>query len=63
MPRRSLPGVVRYHVKAVDVGSCWNVLGMQPRASAGTAEAFLAEVRGRIPFPVRAVQAMGAASS
>jgi len=59
MQLRPLPGVVRYHFTAVDVVSRWNVLGVRSRASAGTAEAFLAEVLTRMPFPVRAIQVDG----
>jgi transposase InsO family protein len=59
MQLRPLPGVVRYHFTAVDVVSRWNVLGGRARASAGTAQSFLAEVLERMPFPVRAIQVDG----
>lgn len=56
----SSPGVrLRYHFTAVAVVLRWNALGVRSSASAGTAEAFLAEVLDRMPFPVRAIQVDG----
>jgi hypothetical protein len=55
MPLRPLPGVVRSHVTAGDVVFRGNVLGVRARTSARTAHSFRAEVRERLPFPVRAL--------
>ncbi len=54
-----LPGVERHQFTAVDVVSRCGVLGVRARATAGTAAAFLAELRARMPFPVRAIQGAG----
>lgn len=54
-----LPGVERRQFTAVDVVSRVAVLGVRAVATAGTARAFLAELRDRLPFPVRAIQVDG----
>jgi putative transposase len=54
-----LPGVVRYHFSAVDVVSRFGVIGVHGGATAGTAKAFLAEVRARSPFGITAIQIDG----
>ncbi len=52
-----LTGVVRYHFSAVRVPTCgwivsrFGVVGIRGTATAGTAKAFLIEVRARFPFP------------
>lgn len=59
MHLRPLPGVERRHFTAVDVVSRWSAVGVRATATAGTARAFLAEVRERLPFPIRAIQVDG----
>lgn len=54
-----LPGVTRYHFSAVDVVSRYGVIGIRGVATAGTAAAFLAEVRARCPFGIKAIQIDG----
>lgn len=54
-----LPGVVRYHFSAVDVVSRFAVVGVRGTATAGTAKEFLADVRARSPFPIKAIQIDG----
>ncbi len=54
-----LPGVVRYHFSAVDVVSRYGVVGVRGTATAGTAKEFLAEVRARFPFEIKAIQIDG----
>ena len=54
-----LPGVVRYHFSAVDVVSRYGVIDVRGVATAGTARDFLAEVRARSPFPIKAIQIDG----
>jgi putative transposase len=54
-----LPGVVRYHFSAVDVVSRFGVIGVRGTATAGTAKDFLAEVRARCPFAIKAIQIDG----
>lgn len=54
-----LPGVVRYHFSAVDCASRFGVVGVRGVATAGTAKDFLAEVRARCPFPIKAIQIDG----
>jgi transposase InsO family protein len=54
-----LPGVVRSHFSAVDVVSRYGVVGVRGSATAGTARDFLAEVRTRAPFPIKAIQIDG----
>ena len=54
-----LPGVERRHFSAVDVASRWSVTGVRARATAGTATAFLDELQGRTPFPIKALQVDG----
>ncbi|MHB8645464.1 MAG: integrase core domain-containing protein [Thermomicrobiales bacterium] len=54
-----LPGVVRYHFSAVDVVSRFGVIGVRGVATAGTAKEFLAEVRARSPFAIKAIQIDG----
>lgn len=54
-----LPGVTRYHFSAVDVVSRYGVIGIRGVATASTAKEFLAEVRVRCPFPVKAMQIDG----
>lgn len=54
-----LPGVVRYHFSAVDVVSRYGVVGVRGTATAGTATEFLAEVRARMPFGIKAIQIDG----
>lgn len=56
---RPLPGVERRHFTAVDVVSRWSVCGVRATATAGTARAFLADLRERLPFPIRAIQVDG----
>ena len=59
MRRYPLPGVVRYHFSAVDVVSRFGVIGVHGVATAGTAKAFLSEVRARCPFGITAIQIDG----
>lgn len=54
-----LPGVTRYHFSAIDVVSRFGVVGVRGVATAGTAKAFLGEVRARCPFPIKAIQIDG----
>lgn len=54
-----LPGVVRYHFSAVDCASRFGVVSVRGVATAGTAKGFLAEVRARCPFPIKAIQIDG----
>ena len=54
-----LPGVERRQFTAVDVVSRIGVLGVRSCATAGTARDFLAELRSRMPFPIRALQVDG----
>lgn len=54
-----LPGVTRYHFSAVDVVSRYGVIGIRGTATAGTARDFLAEVRARCPFGIKAIQIDG----
>lgn len=56
-----LPGVERRQFTAVDVVSRVGVLGARSCATAGTARDFLAELRSRMPFPIRALQVDGGA--
>ena len=53
------PGVVRYHFSAVDVVSRYGIVGVRGVATAGTAKEFLAEVRARCPFAIKAIQIDG----
>jgi len=59
MHLRPLPGVERRHFTAVDVVSRWSACGVRATATAGTARAFLADLRERLPFPIRAIQVDG----
>ena len=54
-----LPGVERRQFTAVDVVSRHGVVGVRSCATAGTARDFLAELRQRSPFPIRAIQVDG----
>jgi transposase InsO family protein len=60
-----LPGVVRSHFSAVRVPTCgwivsrYGVVGVRGVATAGTAKEFLAEVRARCPFGIKAIQIDG----
>ena len=54
-----LPGVERRQFTALDVHSRSSIVGVRACATAGTARAFLAEIRDRFPFPVRALQVDG----
>ncbi|MHB8644366.1 MAG: integrase core domain-containing protein [Thermomicrobiales bacterium] len=54
-----VPGVIRYHFSAIDVVSRFGVIGVRGVATAGTAKEFLAEVRARSPFAIKAIQIDG----
>lgn len=54
-----LPGVERRQSTAVDAVSRWGVLGVRACATAGAARDYLAELRARPPFPIRALQVDG----
>jgi transposase InsO family protein len=54
-----VPGVVRYHFSAVDVVSRDGMIGVRRVATAGTAKAFLGDVRARCPFHIKAIQIDG----
>ena len=58
---RPLPGVVLKQFTAADrVGiSRWDVLEVRSRATASTAAQFLATLKSRLPFPLRAIQVDG----
>ncbi len=56
---RPLPGVERRHFTAVDIVSRWSACGVRATATAGAARAFLADLRERLPFPIRPHQALG----
>jgi putative transposase len=59
MDLRPLPGVILKQFTARDVVSRWDVLDVRGRATATTATQFLAELRKRLPFPLRAIQVDG----
>jgi transposase InsO family protein len=59
MHLRPLPGLERRQFTAVDVVSRVSVVGVRATATAGTARAFLADLRERLPFPIRAIQVDG----
>ena len=54
-----LPGVTIKQFTAHDVVSRWDVLEAHTRATATRAAGFLATLRARLPFPLRAVQVDG----
>jgi transposase InsO family protein len=56
---RPLPGVVLKQFTARDVVSRWDVLEVRTRATAATAREFLATLKQRLPFPLRAIQVDG----
>jgi len=56
---RPLPGVVLKQFTAQDVVSRWDVLEVHSRATATTAAQFLATLKARLPFPLRAIQVDG----
>lgn len=56
---RPLPGVVLKQFTAQDVVSRWDVLEVRSRATATTAAQFLATLKSRLPFPLRAIQVDG----
>jgi hypothetical protein len=56
---RPLPGVSLKHFTAQDVVSHWNVIRVRSRATAITTTDFLDEIVGRMPFPIKAIQADG----
>ena len=55
------PRASRYRKRppAVDVVSRYGIVGVRATASSGTAKAFLAEVRARAPFAIKAIQIDG----
>lgn len=56
---RPLPGVILKHFTGRDVVSKWDVVGLRRRATAKTAGEFLAELKERTPFPIKAIQVDG----
>jgi len=60
---RPLPGVAFKQFTARDTVSRWDVIQAHQRATAKTATAFLEALEARMPFPVKAIKSMGAASS
>jgi transposase InsO family protein len=56
---RPLPGVVLKQFTARDMVSRWDVVEVFPSATAKNAVEFLEAMRGRFPFPVRAIQVDG----
>jgi transposase InsO family protein len=56
---RPLPGVIFKHFTAHDVVSKWNVIEVGQSATATAASKFLATLKARMPFPVKAVQVDG----
>jgi len=53
-----LPGVMIKQFTARAVVSRWDVVEAHSRATAGTARQFLGHLRERMPFPVKAIQAV-----
>jgi len=56
---RPVRGLLLKHFTARDVVSRWDVLAVEPRATAAAATAFLDALRQRMPFPLRALQVDG----
>ena len=54
-----LPNLERRQFTAIDVVSRRAVLGVRSRATATTANAFLAELQARMPFPIQGIQVDG----
>ena len=55
---RPLPDTVLKHFTARDVISRWDVLEVHTRATSALAAGFLNSLRQRLPFPLKAVQAL-----
>ena len=56
------PGITIHHFSARDTVSRWDVAGVYRRATARNGRDFLQQIVARMPIPVKAVQACGAAS-